>query len=114
MNNMIDLNMRSGRYCHALSLMKEGAMYEFRGRSIPKRMMPSIDRYIKHGVIPGRFLQAVICNNLHNAFSYADDENLENIAAYVGYFYNEVPCNAWGSNERMLKWAEDGGVLGGE
>ena len=77
-------------------------------------MMPGIGRYVKHGVIPGNFLQAIICNDLKNSFMFADDENVENIAAYVGYFYNEVPANAWGSHETMLKWADDGGLLGGE
>jgi len=89
-------------------------MYETRGKHIPERMMPGIENYIKHGVIPGTFLQAVICNNLKEAFMFADDENFENLAAYAGYFYNEVPSNAWGSNKRMLQWAEDGGLLGGE
>ena len=89
-------------------------MYQVRGKYIPERMMPSIERYVKHGQIPGNFLQAVICNDLKNAFMAADDENFENLGAYVGYFYNEVPANCWGSHETMLQWAENGGLMGGE
>lgn len=88
--------------------------YTVRGKYIPERMMPGIKRYVEHGVIPGDFLQAIICNNLKEAFRAADDENFENIAAYVGYFYNEVPSNAWGSLAEMIKWSDAGGTLGKE
>lgn len=87
-------------------------MFSIRGKCIPERMMDGINRYVEYGIIPGDFLQAVIRNNLHDAFSFADDENFENLAAFAGYFHNEVPSNAWGSTKRMLQWAEDGGLLG--
>lgn len=89
-------------------------MYKYRGYYIPERMMPRIERYVQQGVIPGNFLQAVICNNLKETFAFADDENTKNIAAYVGYFYNEVPSKAWGSHKIMMKWAKDGGLEGGK
>ena len=88
--------------------------YTVRGKCIPERMMPGIKRYVEKGIIPGTFLQAVICNNLKEAFMLADDENFKNIAAYVGYFYNEVPADAWGSHEKMMQWSEDEGLLGKE
>jgi len=81
-------------------------MYKVRGKYIPERMMSGIHNYVDHGVIPGDFLQAVICNNLKEAFRRVDDENFENMAAFVGYFYNEVPANCWGSREIMETWSK--------
>jgi len=86
--------------------------YFYRDKHIPERMMPSLKRYIENGTIPGDFLQAVICDSLADAFMYADDENIENMIAYMGFFYNEVPSEAWRSKEKMLAWNERGGLAG--
>jgi len=80
-------------------------MYRFRGFYIPERMMLAIQRYIK-GEKPGGFLQAVICNDLFAAVGRADEENLTNLPAYIGYFYNEAPSESWGSREKMEAWIE--------
>ena len=74
---------------------------------IPERMMGSIERYVENGIIPGRFLKAIIENNLSDAVGQADIENLQNIPAYVSYFFNEVPSACWGSKKKMDKWVED-------
>lgn len=80
--------------------------YTFQKWHIPDRMMPAIRRYIDEGVIPRGFLQAVICNDLQEAWGYADDENLENLPAYVAFFCDETPLICWGSRKKMLAWAE--------
>ena len=79
-------------------------MYKFQEFYIPDRMMGGIDRYVKQGILPGDFLQAVICNDLSNAFGRADDENMRNLPAYVAYFYNETPRGCWGSKNKMKNW----------
>ncbi len=81
-------------------------MYKFNNFYIPERMMGGIKRYIENGILPGSFLKAVIQNNLSDAVGQADDENLQNLPAYVGYFYNEAPFNCWGSKTKMEKWVE--------
>jgi len=78
--------------------------YTFRDFYIPDRMMEGIERYIKHGISPGHFLTAIITNDLREAVSRADDENIENIPAYVNYFYNVAPAACWGSPEIMDSW----------
>ena len=78
--------------------------YQFRQFYIPDRMMPGIKRYIEHGIKPGNFLTAVICNDLSKACGQADNENLANLSAYPCYFYNEAPSNCWGSTDKMEKW----------
>lgn len=78
--------------------------YTFNEFYIPSRMMPGLLDYIENGAIPGGFLTAVICNDLKEAVSRADSENLRNLPAFVGYLYNEAPSMCWGSEERMKNW----------
>ena len=78
--------------------------YDFRDFHIPNYMMGAIERYIDHRIPPGHFLTAVITNNLSDAVAYADDENIRNIPAFVGYFYNVAPSLCWGSRKAMNKW----------
>ena len=81
-------------------------MYRFQHYYIPERMEPSIRRYIDDKVLPGDFLQAVICNDLKEAVGRADEENMDNLPAYAAYFYNEAPATCWGSPEKMKAWIE--------
>ena len=86
--------------------------YTFKQFYIPERMMAGITRYIEQGIKPGNFLSAIIQNDLNEAVSRADDDNLMNLPAYVGYFYNEAPSGCYGSPEIMDAWLarfHDGG-----
>ncbi len=76
----------------------------FRDFTIPDHMLEGIERYIDHGIPPGHFLTAIITNNLREAVGRADDDNVQIIPAYVGYFYNEAPSACWGSIEKMNAW----------
>ena len=49
-------------------------------------------------------LRAVICNNLKDACGLADDDNLQNLPAFVAYFYNIAPSACWGSPEKYQAW----------
>ncbi|MBW1812184.1 MAG: hypothetical protein JRJ39_00550 [Deltaproteobacteria bacterium] len=73
---------------------------------IPDYMGDGIDLYVNEGIKPGGFLQAVICNDLKEAFAKADDVNFHNIAAYADYFYNHTPAICWGSREKMEAWVK--------
>lgn len=78
--------------------------YQFRGFEIPDYMMDGLDNYINHKIPPGHFLTAVLCNDLWEAVSRADDENVKNLPAYIGYLYNEAPSGCWGSFEKFEAW----------
>jgi hypothetical protein len=69
-------------------------------------MMEGLRAYIDEGRAPGQFLTAIICNDLRGAVDRADNENLANIAAFVGYLYNEAPSACWGSVEKMDAWLD--------
>ena len=78
--------------------------YTFRHWSISADMLEAIQRYVDHGIGPGNFLSAVICNDLADAVGRADDVNIENLPAYVAYFWNECPSTCWGSVDKMKNW----------
>jgi len=90
--------------------MKSPYGYGFREFKIPSYMAGGIIRYINDGILPGHFLRAVIENNLFGAVSCADEQNLKNIPAYVGWFYNEAPSSCWGSAEAVTAWHGHGGL----
>lgn len=71
---------------------------------IPDYMIGGIDRWIDHGIPPGDFLMAVLCNNLKEAVARADDVNVKLLPAYVSFFYNDAPSECWGSPEKVLAW----------
>lgn len=83
-------------------------MYKFREFCIPERMMGGMKRYVNDKVKPGNFLTAVIQNDLCGALGQADDENMRNLPAFVGWLYNEAPMACWGSKERMHNWLKGG------
>jgi hypothetical protein len=71
---------------------------------IPERMQDAIRRYVIDRVQPGRFLTAVICNDLRNAVGSADDENLPLLKLYLQWFYNRAPAPCHGSYDAMQAW----------
>ena len=81
--------------------------YRFRHYAIRPDMMGAIRRYIDHGIPPGSFLTAVIENNLSEAVGRADNENLENLPAFLAYFYNEAPSPCWGSPAKRQAWVAE-------
>ena len=78
--------------------------YQFKQFEIPDYMMPALEGYCRDGLVPGEFLQAVLCNDLREAVGRADHENLPNLPAYVGYLYNEADSRCWGSVEKVAAW----------
>lgn len=87
-------------------------VYKFQQYYIPLRMNGGIKRYAFNGVRPGDFLQAVISNDLREACVRADEENMDNLPAYVSLFYNHFPIGSWGSPEAMERWINRGGLIG--
>lgn len=79
-------------------------MYRFQEFYISDRMMGGLHRYINERIKPGDFLTAVLENNLSEACSRADDENIKNLPAFVAYLYNNAPSTCWGSPEKVAEW----------
>lgn len=73
----------------------------------PQDIRESLQRYIERGIMPGGFLTAVLENNLLQAITRADNENLKLLPNIVSYCWNEIPSTCWGSPERVDKWLDD-------
>ena len=67
----------------------------------------ALERYLNHGIMPGSFMTAVLENNLMEAFGRADICNEANMKNIVGYIYNHVPSNAWGSKEKVTEYLKN-------
>jgi hypothetical protein len=88
----------------SVNLEKSPGEFVFRGAVIPERMCGGLERYLEQHVPPGDFLEAVLCNDLTEACSRADDENMGLLPVYVAYLYNYAPGRAWGSREKFEAW----------
>ena len=64
----------------------------------------SIDRYVTLGVPTGGFLEAVISNDLREAYGRADDTSLLILFELVSYLYRACPAGCWGSPENYRSW----------
>ena len=84
--------------------MKSPIGYKFRDQTIPENTAYGLLQYVNHRIRTGSFLTAVLCNDLKEAMSYADDENADNLQCIVAWLYNESPSAAWGSEQRFTSW----------
>lgn len=73
---------------------------------IEQRFKESLDRYVNEKVSTGGFLEAVLENNLTEAFGRADLEAMDNLRHIVCYCYNEIPGICWGSKEKVANWLQ--------
>jgi len=74
---------------------------------IPAHTKAALDRYVNHKILPGGFLMKVLSNDLFGAVGQADSENAAALPDIVRYIYNQLPANAWGSQDLVYKFVED-------
>lgn len=79
-------------------------MTKFDYSKIPEHMIESITGYVDCGYELGGFLNAIFSNDLFNAVKKADDENLLLIPTYVFYISCKLPCDCYGSYEKVTAW----------
>jgi hypothetical protein len=68
----------------------------------PFDVMRSLELYRDRGVPVGDFLEAVLSNNLAQAFGHADEQNCEALGHIVAWVWNNLPTNIWGSREAYI------------
>lgn len=73
-------------------------------RFIPDYMQGGLKRWIEHGIVPGRFLCAVLQNDLVEAVGRADDLNSQLLPQYIKYLWNYAPSGCFGSVEKFNDW----------
>ena len=81
--------------------------FPFDYSGLPEHIRDGAQLYIAHGIPPGSFLKAVICNDLSEACGRADDINRYRLYDIVSWFYNKAPKSAWGSEAAYERWIAD-------
>jgi hypothetical protein len=74
----------------------------------------SLERYRDYGVPTGDFLNAVLTNDLVEAFGRADEQNALDMHEIVKYIYNHMPSGCWRTKEKITAWIEHKGLSGKE
>lgn len=72
--------------------------------TLPPHSLGGLMRYLDHGIPPGDFLTAVICNDLFGACGRADESNKHALFNWCSWFYNYAPARSFGSKEIMAEW----------
>lgn len=73
---------------------------------LPAHLTQTLIDYAQQGIQTGDFLQAVLANDLFDAFGRADGENTYRMHEIVKFIYNEMPSGCHGSRERYKQWIE--------
>ena len=73
---------------------------------LPEHMIEGMNLYLEHGVKPGSFMTAILCNDLREAVGRADHINIKYITNIVAHCYNYIPSHSWGSPEAVQAWVE--------
>lgn len=78
---------------------------------VPEHCRQGLIDYLRYGLPPGHFLQAVLSNDLREACGRADERNQRALYDYVYVLYNYAPSEAWGSPERVSAWIQKGAEM---
>jgi len=70
----------------------------------PNDLGPSLQRYIEHGIPPGSFLLAFLCNDLMEACMHADMYNRRIMHEIARWLLANAPTASYGSPENVAKW----------
>jgi hypothetical protein len=71
---------------------------------VPHHLRAGLVRYFSDGILPGGFLQAVLCNDLLLAVGRGDPESLDGLVRLVRLLTEHAPWRAWGSKAKVLAW----------
>lgn len=75
---------------------------------LPEHLRGGLTRYLTFGMEPGRFLCAVLENDLAGAAGRCSEPTEERVEAclrsLVQFLYNYAPAACWGSREKRVEW----------
>lgn len=80
--------------------------------ALPEWAITSLEEYVRIGRPTGDFLEAILSNDLMDAFGRADFENRGLMFEYTSYVYNKMPIGCHGSRKHYKLWVEEGGMEG--
>ena len=79
---------------------------------LPENIKQSIDLYVEKGIPAGSCTEAILSNDLFEAFSRADEVTRAGMFQILQYIYLNTPRGCWGSRETYSDWIEAGGLAG--
>ena len=82
-------------------------MLDFSGYNIPSHTQYALTDYIERGIPVGGFLHAVLSNNLVDAVSKADVQNLPALKDIVNWIVTRAPQGSWGAEALLLRWIQE-------
>lgn len=72
--------------------------------NVPEHLRDGLVRYFSDGILPGSFLQAVLCNDLAQAVTRADPVAFHGLRALMAFLDACAPEQSWGSRMAVLTW----------
>ena len=85
-------------------MMRSHEQFRWRGQQIPLCIYEGLVRYVEDHCPTGSCLQAILENDLKEAFARADEDVGDAMWAIVAYLYNEVPSCCYGSKQKVAEW----------
>jgi len=71
---------------------------------IPEHTKLALNSYLKFGIVPGLFLQYVICGELFAAARIADCENLQALGSIAMFIDRYADSRSYGSQRALNYW----------
>lgn len=71
---------------------------------IPDHLRGGLVRYFADGILPGGFLQAVLCNDLREAVLRANPGTEHALRPLIAFLTHYAPHTAWGTCDKVLAW----------
>jgi len=88
--------------------MKEFRL-DYSYHNVPEHTREALENYFFHGYEPGRFVTAVLCNDLIAACTSCDHINRDSIVDIVKWIVHRAPMGAWGNQMAVADWIKDVG-----
>jgi hypothetical protein len=71
---------------------------------VPAHLRGGLDRYVLDGILPGGFLQAVLCADLIEVAFRADPVSWQSLPALIQFLLFYAPRACWRSRAAVLAW----------
>jgi hypothetical protein len=69
-------------------------------------MAGAMERYLEHGIMPGHFGEALLCNDFMEMCRRADENNQQAFFEWGRWLYNYAPSGSYGSPEAVRDYVK--------